>query len=54
VVEVLRHTQRSVNAEALAARTGHRLPAIVDATASLAAEGIIERTRSGRLRLPGR
>jgi A/G-specific adenine glycosylase len=54
VVEVLRQTHRSVSAEALAARTGYGLPAIVDATASLAREGIVERTRSGRLRLPGR
>ncbi len=54
VVAALRQTKRSVSAEALAERTGHRLPAVAVATASLAAEGIIERTRSGRLRLSGR
>jgi DNA-binding IclR family transcriptional regulator len=54
VVEILRHTQRSVSAEELAARSRHPVAAITTATATLAREGIIERTRSGRLRLPGR
>ena len=53
VVEALRQTQRSVSAEALAERTGHGLAAVTAATASLARDGIVERTRSG-LRLPGR
>jgi A/G-specific adenine glycosylase len=52
VVEVLRQTQGPVSAHALAARTGYRLPAITAATASLGREGIVERTRSGRFRLP--
>jgi len=52
VVEVLRQTQRSVSVEALTERTGHGSPAVAAATASLAREGIIEPTRSGRLRLP--
>jgi A/G-specific adenine glycosylase len=54
VVEVLRHSQRSVGVEALAARTRYRPTAITAAIVSLSQEGIIERTRSGRLRLPGR
>jgi len=54
VVEVLRQTQRPMSAEALAARTRHSVPAITRAMETLTADGIIERTRSGRLRLPGR
>ena len=50
VVEALR-TQRSASAEALAERTGHPARAIVIASDSLVRDGILERTRSGRLRL---
>jgi A/G-specific adenine glycosylase len=50
VVEVLR-TRRSASAEALAERTGHRSSAIATATGSLVADGILERTGSGRFRL---
>ena len=53
VVAVLRSV-RSANAEALAERTGHPPAAIATATASLAVEGIVERTRSGRFRLSRR
>ena len=50
VVEALR-AQRSASAEALADRTGHPARAIATATESLISDGILERTRSGRLRL---
>ena len=53
VVRVLRPV-RSASREALAERTGHPSAAIATATATLAAEGIVERTRSGRYRLPRR
>jgi A/G-specific adenine glycosylase len=52
VVHILRRNRRSASAEALAERTGHGLDAISIATEALAREGIIERTRSGRFRLP--
>ena len=54
VVETLRRTNGSATAEALAERTGHGSTAIASATETLAGEGIIERTRSGRFRLPVR
>lgn len=54
VVEVLRRSRRSVGAEALAERTGHRIGAVRIATEALTGEGILERTRSGRFRLPTR
>ena len=41
-------------AVALAERTGHTPNAVATATAALTTEGIIERTRSGRFRLPRR
>jgi A/G-specific adenine glycosylase len=53
VVRELRSV-RSATAGALAERTGHTLAAVVTATAALTTEGIIERTRSGRFRLPHR
>ena len=53
VVRELRSV-RSASAEALAERTGHTLTAVATATAALTTEGIIERTRSGRFRLPRR
>jgi A/G-specific adenine glycosylase len=53
VVDVLR-TQRSASDAALAERTGHPPEAVAMALASLEAEGIVERTRSGRVRLPAR
>jgi A/G-specific adenine glycosylase len=53
VVEVLR-ARRSASAEALAERTGHRRRAITTATESLVADGILERTGSGRFRLATR
>jgi len=53
VVRELRSV-RSASAEALAERTGHSPTAVATATAALTAEGIIERTRSGRFRLPRR
>jgi A/G-specific adenine glycosylase len=53
VVRILR-TVRSASPEALAERTGHPVAATVTAIATLAAEGIIERTRSGWYRLPRR
>jgi A/G-specific adenine glycosylase len=45
---------RSASAEALAERTGHSVAEVETATASLVAEGLVERTRSGRFRLPSR
>jgi A/G-specific adenine glycosylase len=53
VVGALR-AHRSATAEALADRTGHPARAIAIATASLMRDGIVERTRSGRFRLPRR
>ena len=53
VVRELRSV-RSASAEALAERTGHTLAAVATATTVLTTEGIIERTRSGRFRLPRR
>ena len=53
VVRELRSV-RSASAEALAERTGHTPTAVATATAALTTEGIIERTRSGRFRLPRR
>jgi A/G-specific adenine glycosylase len=53
VVEVLR-TQRSASVAALAERTGHPPGAVAAVMASLESEGIVERTRSGRHRLPVR
>ena len=53
VVEVLR-ARRSESAEALAERTGHPPPAIASAVGSLVADGILERTGSGRVRLTER
>jgi A/G-specific adenine glycosylase len=54
VVEVLRRTRRSASAEALAERTGHPIGAVAAATGSLVGDGILERTRSNRFRLPVR
>jgi len=54
VVETLRRTRRSVSAETLAERTGFGAGAIARVNDALAREGIIERTRSGRFRLPAR
>ena len=51
VVRELRSV-RSASAEALAERTGHTSTEVATAAAALTAEGIIERTRSGRFRLP--
>jgi A/G-specific adenine glycosylase len=53
VVRELRSV-RSASAEALAERTGHTAAAVATATAALATDGIVERTRSGRFRLPSR
>jgi A/G-specific adenine glycosylase len=53
VVQRLR-SLRSASAEALAERTGHSVAAVAAATASLVAEGLVERTRAGRFRLPSR
>jgi A/G-specific adenine glycosylase len=53
VVRELRSV-RSASAEALAERTGHTRAEVATATAALATEGIVERTRSGRFRLPSR
>jgi A/G-specific adenine glycosylase len=53
VVRVLR-TVRSASTEVLAERTGRSVAAVATATAALTAEGIVERTRSGRFRLPRR
>jgi A/G-specific adenine glycosylase len=53
VVQRLRSV-RSASAEALAERTGHSVAAVATATATLAAEGLVERTRSGRFRLSSR
>ena len=53
VVQRLRSV-RSASAEALAERTGHSVAAIAAATESLVAEGLVERTRSDRFRLPSR
>ena len=50
VVGALR-TQRSASSEALADRTGHPARAVFIAADSLVRDGILERTRSGRLRL---
>ncbi len=53
VVQILR-TVRSASTEVLAERTGRSVAAVATATAALTAEGIVERTRSGRFRLPRR
>jgi A/G-specific adenine glycosylase len=53
VVRILRSV-RSASTDVLAERTGRPVGAVATATAALTAEGIIERTRSGRFRLPGR
>jgi A/G-specific adenine glycosylase len=53
VVERLRAVH-SASAEALAERTGRSVAAVATATASLLADGIVERTRSGHFRLPHR
>ena len=53
VVRVLR-TARSASTEVLAERTSRSVAAVATATAALTAEGIVERTRSGRFRLPRR
>jgi A/G-specific adenine glycosylase len=45
---------RSASADALAERTGHSPSAIGSATRSLIADGLVERTRAGRYRLPVR
>lgn len=53
VVEVLRG-RRSASAEALAEQTGYRARAIAAALETLVADGILERTRAGRVRLAER
>jgi A/G-specific adenine glycosylase len=53
VVRILR-TVRSASTEVLAERTGRSAAAVATATAALTADGIVERTRSGRFRLPRR
>jgi A/G-specific adenine glycosylase len=53
VVEVLRG-RRSASAEVLAEQTGHRARAITAALETLVTDGILERTRSGRVRLAER
>jgi A/G-specific adenine glycosylase len=53
IVHVLREV-RSASADALAERTGHPPSAIGSATRSLIADRLVERTRSGRYRLPVR
>jgi len=53
IVHVLREV-RSASADALAERTGHPPSAIGSVTRSLLADGLVERTRSGRYRLPAR
>jgi DNA-binding IclR family transcriptional regulator len=53
VVRILR-TVRSASTEVLAERTGRSAAAVATATAALTADGIVERTRSGRFRLARR
>jgi A/G-specific adenine glycosylase len=53
IVDALREV-RSASADALADSTGHPPSAIGSATRSLIADGIVERTRAGRFRLPVR
>jgi A/G-specific adenine glycosylase len=53
VVRILR-TISSASTEVLAERTGRSVAAVAAATAALTMEGIVERTRSGRFRLPHR